>query len=217
MVAGSKRRRREEADPLPYPILAEKLKTIDPRDSCLIAILYLSGRRINEVLHLTKKDLKIENNRISFETFNLKDYRKTAQGEYTIKRYVKRRKYKGRKSEAYEGLLYYRKIRPHFRTDSDSGERLTFFIMHRLGYLSEKDYLFKSYRANKPISYSRAYQIFRNHFPNAWLHILRHERFTEVFRVYKDDLLEAHRFTFHKRMESDLPYIRKLREETERI
>ncbi len=130
---------------------------------------------------------------------------------------MKRRNFVGRKSEAYEGLLFYRRIRPHFRTDSISGERLTIFILNRLGYLSEKDYLFKSFRSNKPISYSTAYKIFVKYFPDYWPHVLRHERFTEIFRVYRDDIMRAHRDTFHKRFESSLAYIRKLEIEEEKI
>lgn len=217
MVAGSKRRKIENIKPLTVAHLEEKLKDIDNRNSCLIALLYLSGRRINEILHLKKCDIKLENNRISFETFNQKDYRMKRTGNYTIKRYVKRRDFEGRQSKPYEGYLFYHRIRPHFRTDSESGTRLTIFILKRLGYLSEKDYLFQSKRGNNPISCSMAYKIFRKYFPDYWPHVLRHERFTVVFKVYKKDVMEAHRFTFHKRFESSIPYIRKAEEVDEKI
>lgn len=217
MVAGSKRRKIETIKPLTVTHLENKLKDMNNRNACLIALLYLSGRRVNEVLHLKKSDFKIEDNRISFETFNLKDYRMKQTSDYTIKRYVKRRNFKGRKSKAYEGSLFYRRIRPHFRTDSESGSLLTIFILKRLGYLSQKDYVFKSFRGKNPISYNTVYKIFRKTFPNYWPHVLRHERFTLVFKIYHDDIMTAHRFTFHKRFESNLPYLRKLEEEDEKI
>lgn len=217
MVAGSKRRKIEDVKPLTVPHLVNKLKEMNTRNACLIALLYLSGRRINEVLHLRKEDIKIENNRISFVTFNQKDYRSKQTSDYTIKRYVKRRNFKGRKSKAYEGFLFYRRIIPHFRTDSESGEQLTIFILNRYGYLTDKDYLFKSFRSDKPISYNMAYKIFIKYFPNYWPHILRHERFTEIYRVYHDDIMKFHRDTFHKRFESSLVYVRKLEIEDEKI
>ena len=199
MVAGDKRRRVENTLPLTYGDIALIVYEIDePRDRCLIALLYLSGRRICEILHLQKKDFKVEPHRISFETFNLKVYRSKKQGRYTIQR-------KGR---------FYERIRPHFRIDTKSGKRLSIYVIEYLHRLNDNDYLFPPLRKGASyIGYKMAYKIIRKYFPDAWPHLFRHERFTEASKIYKDDPVGMHRYTFHKRFESTLEYIRRLEEE----
>ena len=198
MVAGSKRRKIEDTKPLDLDHLETKLYDMEPRDSCLVALLYLSGRRITEILGLKKKDFKIEDKRISFETFNEKVYRKKQTGAFTI----------------LIGDRYYERIRPHWRTDIGTGKRLTIFVAKRLGSLSELDHLFNAYKhSNHPIGYQMAYKIVRFNFPDTWPHLYRHERFTEVAKAYRSDPVAMHRFTFHKRFESTLQYIRDLEEE----
>jgi integrase len=219
MVAGSKRRKIEDTKPLDLNAVALKLYDMPPRDSCLVALLYLSGRRIGEVLELKKKDFKVEHNRISFETFNEKVFRQKQTGAYTILREGLHYTVDPKTRERTEyNQAYYEKIRPHFRTDNPHGRMLSEFITNRLSSLSDNDFLFQKQRGEaKPIGYSMAYAIVRFYFPGIWPHLLRHERFTEIFRVYKDDLMGAHEFTFHKRFESNRPYIRPLEEEKERI
>ncbi len=67
MVAGSKRRKIEDVrTSLTVAHLEDKLQEINNinpcemtnRNSCLIALLYLSGRRITEILHLKNLILK---------------------------------------------------------------------------------------------------------------------------------------------------------------
>ena len=199
MVAGDKRRRVEDVERIDHKDLEKICERIDSeRDACLISLLYLSARRINEVLPLRKQDFKVEEKRISFETFNEKVYRKKQTGNFTI----------------HLNDRFYERIRPHWRTDSESGKTLTKHLLKRLGSLSEKDHLFKAYtHKDYPISRSMAYRIVRFYIPDAWPHLLRHERFTEIARVYKDDPVAMHRYTFHKRFESTLKYIRDLEEE----
>ena len=199
MVAGSKRRQVDSVQPLTWTKIENQLTVIDdPRAQCLIALLYLSGRRINEVLHLQKKDFKVEPNRISFETFNEKVYRKKPTGDFQIPR-------NGR---------YYERIHPHWRTDTDSGESLTVFLIQTLDSLPKPtDYLFPRLKGVGHIHCNMAYKIVRFYFPDAWPHLFRHERFTEVAKAYQQDPVAMHRFTFHKRFESTLQYIRNLEEE----
>lgn len=198
MVAGDKRRKVEDTKPLTWETIAPRLWNIsEPRDSRLIALLYLSGRRVTEILHLTKSDLRIDENRVSFETFNEKVYRRKPSGNYQIERDGK----------------YYERIRPHWRTDTDSGKVLTPFVLDNLGSLADKGYLFYKLRGVGHIHYQMAYRIVRFYFPEVWPHLLRHERFTEAARIYKSDPVAMHRFTFHKRFESTLGYIRELEEE----
>lgn len=198
MVAGSKRRRVEEAEPITYQNLSLTCEKIEhPRDSCLIALLYLSARRISEILHLQKKDFKVEDNRISFETFNEKVYRKKPMGNYRI----------------YRNNWYYEVIRPHWRTDTLSGKSLSKYVLQRLGSVAEKNYVFKSIRGEGYIGRSMAYKIVKYYLPNAWPHLLRHYRITEIVNAYKDDPVATHLHTFHKRFESTLQYYQGLEEE----
>lgn len=199
MVAGNKRRKVEDSKPLTYEDIALTLLDIrEPRNQCLIALLYLSGRRIGEVLHLQRKHFRVDANRISFETFNEKVYRSKRGGNYTIRRKNK----------------FYERIRPHWRTDTLSGKALTIFVTNTLDSLDIEAYLFKPFRGKqKHIGYGMAYKIVRYYLPDAWPHLLRHERFTEASKIYKDNPVAMHRFTFHKRFESTLQYIRRLEEE----
>lgn len=199
MVGGYKRRKIEDVPPINLGDMEIKLHKLSERDACLIALLYLSGRRISEVLGLKKKDFHIELDRISFETFNEKVYKQKPSGNFVIPLHDR----------------YYERIRPHWRTNITHGKTLSTFVMNRLLSLADNDYLFQRERCNKakPIKRGMAYKIMRFYFPDAWLHLLRHERFTEVARIYKDDPVAMHRFTFHKRFESTLQYIRNLEEE----
>lgn len=200
MVAGDKRRKVEDTEQLSISELVESIERVEePRDQALIALLYLSGRRIREILRLQKQDFHLEENRISFDTFNEKVYRSKRSGDFTIQR----------------GERFYQRIRPHWRTDTESGNALSKFVVATLGSLEDpEDYLFQKLRGKGPITdRSTAYKIIRRYLPNAWPHLLRHDRFTEVARIYKDDPVAMHRFTYHKRFESTLQYIRKLEEE----
>jgi len=202
MVKGDIRRKVEDVKPKTWMDIENICIMIsNDRDACLIALLYLSGRRIGEVLHLQKQDFKIEPNRISFETFNEKTFRKKRVGNYAIMR-------KG---------VFYEKINPHWRTDTESGKALTIFVLNRLGYLSQKDYVFQKLVGTGHIEYGMGYRIVRFYAPDMWPHLFRHERFTEVFKIYKDDLLKAHDWTFHKRFDSNIPYIRSVEKEEEKI
>lgn len=73
LVAGDVRRSAKGLIPVTLDYIAglcEKAKRT--REACLIAFLYLSGRRINEVLHLKKSDLIFESEYLTFETVILK-------------------------------------------------------------------------------------------------------------------------------------------------
>jgi hypothetical protein len=110
---------------------------------------------------------------------------------------------------------FYERIRPHWRTDVTHAKTLSVFITKRLGSLSKEDYLFQRERCNKakPIGRGMAYKIVRFYFPDTWLHLFRHERFTEIAKVYRDDPIATHRYTFHKRFESTLQYVRGVEKE----
>jgi len=185
-------------------------KAKSARDSCLIALLYLSGRRISEVLPLQKKDFKMVGNSVYFTTFNEKSYRKVKKGEFQIPRYVK--------FKDYEGIVYYEKITPRFLKTSVSGRILAHYILDYLEGLKPNDYLFKPHRrireSERPyISRNRAYQILKELDERLWLHALRHIAFTRLAQIYRDDPERMHRVTFHRQFKSTLEYIHREEEE----
>lgn len=200
MVQGDKRRKVEDLKPLSAKEIRLKIETYRPvpytivRDSCLLALIYLSGRRISEVVELKKSDFTIEENRISFITFNAKVFRSKKVGNYKIFRNDK----------------YYEEIYPHFLIDTETGKELSFFILRRLGFLSEKMYLFNNTRCKDdiPITVNMAYRIIRKYIPEIFPHYLRHLRFDYVAKLSRKDPLALHYFTFHKKFESTLNYIR---------
>jgi len=197
-----KRRKSEQViilSPEEIDEICRRAKT--PRDACLIALLYLSGRRINEVLPLQKKHFTIRGNLVFFETFNEKSYRLKPQGDFQIPRQVK--------FKNYEGTVYYQSITPFFSLTSKSGRILGHYVMNYLRELDSEDYLFKpSKNSKKPhINMHRAYQILRELDDRLWLHALRHMRFTLLAKVYREDPISMHRLTFHRKFESTLEYI----------
>lgn len=69
MVAGDKRRKAKGLPPanLLY-ILGLVEKALNSRAACLVAFLYLSGRRVSEILHLRASDLTWDDDYLSFRT-----------------------------------------------------------------------------------------------------------------------------------------------------
>ncbi|GAG48918.1 unnamed protein product, partial [marine sediment metagenome] len=147
MVAGDKRRSSKTITPTTLTHLdAICSRARHTRDSCLIALLYLSGRRIGEILHLTKQDITITPDRmITFTTFNEKVYRNRKYGDYTIQR----------------GDRYYEAITPAFSITSVSGQVLSHYVTDHLDTLDMEDHLFYNLRRGRSvhIGYSSCYLI----------------------------------------------------------
>lgn len=188
------------------------MKAVYPRDSCLIALLYLIGRRIGEVVPLRLGDFVTSNPRvITVKTFNEKSFRQTRAGRYNI---VKHGDYKMKKKDGtivnYD-TRYYESIEPSFSTQGPSGKLLGHYVTNYLFLLKYDggDYLFPPYRrsSGEHIKQSRSYQILRALDERLWLHAMRHMDFTRMARVYKKNPVAMHRLTFHKRFESTLEYI----------
>jgi integrase len=79
-----KRRDIKMSPPFSLAFLVEIcVSAINTRDACLIALLFLSGRRIKEVLELRKKDLIISEEDLGFYTFNEKTFRSKQSGDYS--------------------------------------------------------------------------------------------------------------------------------------
>ena len=107
-----------------------------PRDACLIALLYLSGRRVEEILGLKAGDFFTSDTGIvSFTTFNEKSYRSEHNPPFTIKR-------KGR---------FYEAIRPRFSTRSPSGLILGHYVVDHVAGLDPGDYVFAQRRLSRVV------------------------------------------------------------------
>lgn len=185
------------------------------RDECLVALLYLTGRRIGEVLPLQKKDFKYdqEKNVVSFKCRNEKTYRFKRIGKYTIQVVKTKRVYDEREKvwRSYSSI-WYEQIEPMFSTIGPSGRLLARFVLDHLDSLQDEDsYVFAPIRKvyYDHIKRSQAYKIVRKLDERLWLHALRHMDFTRLYELYKDDLVSMHTVTFHKKFESTLAYVKK--------
>ncbi len=184
------------------------------RDACLVAIPYLSGRRILEVLPLRKMDFTLTDPRvITYKTFNEKSFRRKRTSRYSVEKhgdYFYYEKYSdGTKKKIPYTTRWYEAIAPQWSREGPSGSLLSHYVTDHLTDLEEGDYLFPPYRRSQRdyINQPRAYQILRALDERLWLHALRHMDFTRMARVYVEDPVAMHRLTFHKRFESTLGYI----------
>ena len=189
-------------------------KAAHPRDACLVATPYLSGRRIGEVLPLRKLDFTLtQPSLITYKTFNEKSFRRKRTSKYSIEKhgsYFYVEKFSdGTKTKIPYTTRWYESIEPGWSRDGPSGKLLSHYVEDYLKELGEEDYLFPPYRRSPRdyINQPRAYQILRALDERLWLHALRHIDFTRMARVYKEDPVAMHRLTFHKRFESTLGYI----------
>jgi integrase len=172
------------------------------RDACMVSLLYLTGRRIGEVLPLRLGDFTLSDPRvISLKTFNEKSFRAKRKPPYLIERPER-------------PGMFYEVIEPMWSREGPSGSLLTHYVVDYLDKLREDgdDYLFPPYRSSprKYINQPRAYQILRAMDERLWLHAMRHIDFTRMADIYQDDPVAMHRLTFHKRFESTLNYIKNL-------
>lgn len=216
LETGRKPRRSTSEIPIlnPEEINGILRQAIYPRDSCLVALLYLTGRRIGEILPLRKQDFNVSSlDQVTFKTFNEKSFRMKRKPPYTVEKhgdYVY--KDKATKKETRYTTRFYEAIEPQYSTRGPSGLLLDHYVKQHLFKLGAEDYLFPPYRssAGDHINQPRAYQIIRALDERLWLHAVRHIDFTRMAEVYRDDPVAMHRITFHKRFESTLNYIKNL-------
>ena len=195
---GNIRRPIEEARRLGSPQFLAGVcdKAENSRDACLVALTFLSGRRIGELLELKRKDVQVYENEVTFATFNEKNYRRKEIGGYKIAR----------------GDRFYEQIRPIFPTIGPTGSLLSPYVLKHLEGLEPLDYVLHDLRSKRRHIHRRmALRIIVTLEPSIWLHWLRHARFTQVAQVYRDDLMSFHDFTFHKRIENSLGYVSRAR------
>ena len=114
LETGRNARRNKDEIPIlmPQEVDAILSKSGRARDQCLLAILYLSGRRIGEVLRLRKRDFKTTAiGNLRFTTFNEKTYRTSPSGTYKVETVI----------DTYHGpeLAFYEEIEPEIVLDSE--------------------------------------------------------------------------------------------------
>jgi len=220
-VLGSKGRTNSKGQPIRRSAKETSIKTLaylnqklsvvtEPRDACLVALLYLSGRRIGEVLELKKRDFTYLGKHLSFKTLNEKVYRQKPQSEFTfhVEGVFFRADPKTKEKIEYHDR-YYQEIHPEFSLTSPSGKLLGHYVTDYLEKLDDMSYVFKHLRGGgvDHIRYSMGLLIVRYILPDLWPHFLRHNRFTHLAQAFKDDPFALHRVTFHKRMESTMEYV----------
>jgi len=175
----------------------------------LVALLYLSGRRILEILPLRKMDFNRSNpDKISFKTLNEKTFRLRRVGKYIIERHGDFVKNTVNGPVRYT-TRFYELIEPEFSLIGPSGRVLGHYVLDYLDSLGEGDFLFPPYRASKRthINQPRAYNVLRKMDGRLWLHAVRHINFTRMAKVFEEDPLSMHSLTFHKRFDSTMSYI----------
>ena len=191
-------------EPVEIAKICERANTT--RDECMIALLYLSGRRIGEILPLQKQSFNVskpgftlaQNNYIvSFITKNEKSWRTKKTGNFSIP------VVKG------DIVKYYEKIEPRFSMRGPSGKALGQYVLDYLTMLRNDDFLFRPERLSTHdyITRQQAYKILRKIDDRLWLHAIRHMTFTRMADQYTDDPVEMHRLTFHRQFKSTLEYI----------
>lgn len=181
------------------------------RDSCLVALLYLTGRRIGEVAPLRKQDFIDAPETVTIRTFNEKSFRIKRKHPYTVEKHGDYSyKDKSTREEVHYDTRFYEAIEPSYSKVGPSGKALHTYVEKRLEELQPVDYLFPPYRRSQGdyIHQPRAYQIIRKLDERLWLHAMRHIDFTRMAEVYADDPVAMHRVTFHRRFESTLNYIK---------
>jgi len=194
-------------------------KSTNKRDQCLVALLYLTGRRIMEILSLKKSDFVLPENFkiVTFRCQNEKSWRTERKGTFSIERHGNYKMRKDGKIVHYK-TKYYEEIQPSYSTEGPSGQLLSHYVIDYLQGLGDSDYLFAPSRLSSAdhINQPRAYQILRSLDDRLWLHALRHINFSRMAVVYRDDPRAMHDLTFHRRFESTIGYIKNL-EKGERL
>lgn len=220
MVAGSKRRSASNLEIKTLDYLVEICESSkNTRTSCLIALLYLSGRRINEVLELKKKDLIFTKDFLSFDTFNEKCFRTYQQGNFNLKREGIFQTWNPKEKMRITSKdleRFYEKINVSFSITSEAYKQLSPFLLDHIEPLDNEAYIFSKTRGTGSIGYGMAYQNIRKVCPDIWPHWLRHQRFSAVTEQLKDlptaDLIYSLKdFTKHHRTDSTLAYVHRMR------
>ena len=199
MVAGDKRRSAENLEVKNLDYFYELCgKAYNTRDSCLMALLFLSGRRIGEIMHLKKSDLVFSNGFLSFKTFNLKSFRKAENREFKILR----------------DQRYYPEITTDISRTAEAYGTLGCFVEEHLNQTKGDEYVFKRFNGKGHIGTNMAYKIITFASPDIWPHWFRHQRITNAYNIIKDKvkdptevILNLHDFTKHRRIDTTLGYI----------
>jgi integrase len=173
----------------------------ESRDSCLVALAFLSGRRPCELVGVKKKDVTLTKDWCSLETFNAKNYRKriiTGTYEYPRTIYPQIRVNGKRVRSRTPETRYYPRIDVRFSLRAPSFRALGNYVIHHIESLGPEDYLFHTlFSKADHIGLRMAELLVHRLDPTLWLYALRHQRFTQVIDVYKANPRGAHYFFKH--------------------
>jgi integrase len=168
---------------------------VEDRTAFIITFLYLSGRRVSEVLQLKRKDIYLSNNILSFNTFNEKSWSMIKSGPYTI-------------SLPSRPNLFYENIEVEFNLNSDIGKLFAPFILDHLKTLEPENYIISHLLTKQEhLSRSMISKLLLKAHPDLWPHLLRHTRFTHSAIILHDDPIALNSFTHHRRFANTLVYI----------
>lgn len=181
---------------IPTPLELEMIcSKAEERTAFIISFLYLSGRRVSEVLELKRKDIYLEDNVLSFNTFNEKSWSKEQSGVFSI---------------PLRGL-FYENIKIEFNLASESGKLFSPFITNYLKSLGEEDYIFPHLSTREEhITRSMVAKLLLKAHPDLWAHLLRHARFTYSALILRADPIALNAFTHHRRFANTMKYIHRI-------
>lgn len=223
MVAGDKRRSAENLEAKSLGYFNEIcLRATNTRDSCLVALLFLSGRRISELLPLKKSDVQNTDEFLTIKTFNEKTFKYTQTKDFKI---VKEGHYfqylkdeQGQTKQVPKTERYYPEIFITISKSTLAYQTLGGFVTQHLDTLRNSDYLFGRLKGEGYIGRQMAYKIVTFLEPDVWPHWFRHQRFTQVYNIVKstvkdpfDVLLVLHDFTKHTRLDTTMNYVHHLK------
>lgn len=223
LVAGDKRRSAENLEVKTLDYFVNICLTAEhSRDSCLIALLFLSGRRISELMALHKKDIVLTKEFLSVTTFNEKTFRYAPKKDYLLEQEGEYLQYfKDEHNNTFtipKTVRYYPKIQIDVSTSTPLFRELGHFIVDHITPLQPNDYLFPRFKGEGHISSGMAYKIVRFLAPDTWPHWYRHQRFTQVYTTVKskmkdpfDVVMTLHDFTKHRSLDTTMNYIHHLK------
>src|SRR4030042_660325 len=169
MVAGSKRRSAENLD-VKYLTYITNICLVaeNTRDACLVALLYLTGRRIGELIALQKQDIAITALFLSVSTFNEKNFRYTSSKAYNIEKEGSYLEYlQSYDPDTYEKhtitiprtVRYYQPIRIDISRTTPTYQELGQFVENHLATLQNNQYVFARFKGTGHIGRGLAYKI----------------------------------------------------------
>jgi len=160
----------ERKDILRKPEIDEMLSKADDRLKCIIALLWIFGKRINEILRLKKEDIWTDQNflYVRFQVSKKRSWKKTPIPETYVKKIRLEHPYVPyilnwishvKSGFIFPGRSQARKVRVRTKYKNRKGDEV----------IGEYEYI----REGGHLTRQRVYQLLKEINPNAWLHLFR--------------------------------------------